>query len=245
MVFAVVVLVFVVCVIGAQVSHRYFGWPARPPLTQSNRSRSFGVTVFTHDEAVRANAAMPLTVRDVFISAGWKVSVGQTNLPIHSQGVWVHGGTPPEQAAATWALKAIGLDPKIDDRAGDTDLQVIVGALPTNAAVHKTLAPSPVIARKLMDFRKEGEGIKSRIRAIGSGAWKPELKNEARAWENKVSELIESEVPQFLGRFKNDIAIQQWQPGANARVANWGNFMDRRLVNLQSIIEMLHPVSNG
>ena len=85
------------------------------------------VTVFTHDDAVR-NPTLPIEVRKIFQEAGWQVMLGHTNLPEHSEGVWVRGAGKFEKAAALWALSTLSINGQIDESGDIPSLQVIVGA---------------------------------------------------------------------------------------------------------------------
>jgi hypothetical protein len=95
------------------------------------------------------------------------------------------------------------------------------------------------LVKALGAFHQAGQVLKGRIRGLGKKPWDKSLKPAAREWEGQVKVWLDRHLPQFVGRFTNDIprAPQQFQPGATTRAANWGNFMDRRLDNLQSIIE--------
>src|SRR2546425_2790589 len=85
------------------------------------------VTVFTHDEAAK-NPALPIEVRKMFQAAGWQVSVGQTSMPEHSNGVWVRGAGKAERTIALWALASLGISGRVDDSGDVRSLQIIVGA---------------------------------------------------------------------------------------------------------------------
>lgn len=91
----------------------------------------------------------------------------------------------------------------------------------------------------LTQLHREGEAIRNRIRKDARKPWDGSQKVAASAWESSVNRVLDRHAPQLRGRFTNDIprSPQQYQPKATPQASNWANFMDRRLDNLQTIIE--------
>jgi hypothetical protein len=85
-----------------------------------------------------------------------------------------------------------------------------------------------------------GRFIRDEIRASGT-IWLPRFEKAARDWETNTHAILKEEVPGEAEQFMVDYVPggQQYQPDAHPEVANWGNFMDRRLAALAEIIRKL------
>src|SRR5205823_87920 len=89
-------------------------------LAATATQNAYGVTIFVHDDALVSSRLLVRQVQTLFQGAGWQVENGRTNLPQHAEGVWLRGGTPAEQASASWGLRVLGTgQPRIDDH-GDS-----------------------------------------------------------------------------------------------------------------------------
>jgi hypothetical protein len=140
---------FVLFFVLALVGHKYFGHPSQHPFFPETATISAGnirtrqVTVFAHDDAIEKNRRLPDRVAGMFRDAGWQVELSRTGVIRHANGVWVHGGTKPDQSSAVWGLKTLGLSAQIDDSPEDVGLQVIVGAVQTEEQTAASPTPNP------------------------------------------------------------------------------------------------------
>ncbi len=73
------------------------------------------------------------------------------------------------------------------------------------------------------------------------GATIQQFENVCMEWANLVHRDLEMRLPTKAEWFMDEYVPggQQWQPGASLAVANWGNYMDRRLSKLAEIIREL------
>lgn len=86
------------------------------------------VTVYSHLDGLANNPALIDSVRRLFEESGWRVIFARTDVPRHSKGIWLHGGTPTERNIATWGLQTLGITPQVDHHDDKPpSLQVIVG----------------------------------------------------------------------------------------------------------------------
>ena len=112
--------------------------------------------------------------------------------------------------------------------------------------IDRRIAPNPPSATDarvrqigtLTVFMSEGFNLKDEIRGLVD-KWDEKYVDRARDWEQRVLAYLDGELPAYSGSFRLDNMVQQWQPGARLEVANWGNFMDRRLAAIDRIVTEL------
>jgi hypothetical protein len=85
------------------------------------------VHVFFHASDVARTSALATQIANQLESHGWSVTRGYTELEVHSSGVWVHGSTDEQRQFARRLLAQMRLQARVDNRAEDVPLQIIVG----------------------------------------------------------------------------------------------------------------------
>ncbi len=119
----------------------------------SSGDASRAVQIFFHHARIENTAIVATQIGDCFENLGWSVTRGYTELAIHARGVWVHGSTDDERRFAIQVLARMGIEARIDDRAEDVPLQVIVGY-----GEHERRSAQDLLAR-VSDSRRQGEWV--------------------------------------------------------------------------------------
>jgi len=105
----------------------------------------------------------------------------------------------------------------------------------------RVTAGAGAVVSRLTTHHQNGVQIRDRIRRHAKKPWDKSLKVAAKSWARDVTGCLQSHAPDLLVRFQLDTpkTLQGPQPYASHDVSNWGNYMDRKLDNLQEIIERL------
>ena len=83
--------------------------------------------MFFHASDVAKTSILATQIANQLEAQGWSVTRGYTELEIHSRGVWVHGSTDQERQFARHLLAQMDIEARVDDRAEEVPLQIIVG----------------------------------------------------------------------------------------------------------------------
>jgi hypothetical protein len=103
------------------------------------------------------------------------------------------------------------------------------------------VAAATATVATLTAFHKEGVGIRDRLRRLGM-RWDNELKSQAKGWEHRVRLALQEMASHLVPRFDSDTGRTRHPKtfeNIGDHALNWADFMDCRLGNLQTVIEII------
>jgi hypothetical protein len=164
--------------------------PAVPSVHPATAARpSQDVQVFFHGTCVERTAVAATRIADHFQTIGWQVERGYTELAIHSHGLWVHGSSSNQRAFAVRELQSLGFEPRVDDRAEDVPLQIIVGQ-----PGHGVAAPGLKVSLKFVDNIGGTHGL--HVKAVNGEQQPLEsvriVVTDIRRWNDDVKAFVTS-----------------------------------------------------